>query len=233
MPSDADTAPRSPMISSSRPTITKAIHADTRPTSTRASSTPDTSSLSAAVSRKLPSVEVCFHRRARRPSKKSVAAAIANSRAAVGVDPRRRVAHEHQRHDHRRQRDAQVGDERRKAAARSSGVLMARSRIVPARPRCYGAREQVAHLGRRGAGERTRRRGSEPARCAVERTACFTAAIAGAAIDSSRTPRPEQQGRRRARRRRAPHRRRPTDRAPRRPRPWRRSAAAPPDATGR
>ena len=87
MPSEAETAPRSPMISSSRPTITKAIHAETRSTATSASSTPETSSLSAAVSRKLPNVEVCFHRRASRPSKKSVAAANANSSGRGRRDP--------------------------------------------------------------------------------------------------------------------------------------------------
>ncbi len=60
-----------------------AIHADARPTETRATRTPDTSSLSAVVSRNVPRVVVCFHRRASRPSKKSVAAAIANRAAAA------------------------------------------------------------------------------------------------------------------------------------------------------
>ena len=71
------------MITISRPMMMNAIHADARPTETRAMSTPDTSSLSAVVSRNVPSVVVCFHRRANRPSKKSVAAAIANRMAAT------------------------------------------------------------------------------------------------------------------------------------------------------
>ena len=40
MPSEAETAPRSPMISSSRPTITNAIQAETWPSATSASSHP-------------------------------------------------------------------------------------------------------------------------------------------------------------------------------------------------
>ena len=62
-----------------------ATQADARPVCTSAISTPDTSSLSAVVSRKFPSVVVCFQRRASRPSTKSVRAANANSAAAVGM----------------------------------------------------------------------------------------------------------------------------------------------------
>jgi len=69
VPSPAVTAPRSPMTSSSRPMMMNATHIEHRPTATSETSTPDTSSLSAVVSRKLPSVVVCFQRRARRPSK--------------------------------------------------------------------------------------------------------------------------------------------------------------------
>ena len=60
-----------------------AIHADARSTDTNATSTPETSSLSAVVSRNVPRIVVCFQRLARRPSKKSVAAAIANRTAAA------------------------------------------------------------------------------------------------------------------------------------------------------
>ena len=62
----------------------KATQIEACPTSTSAISTPDTSSLSAVVSRKFPRAEVCFQRRARRPSKKSVTAANAKSAVAVG-----------------------------------------------------------------------------------------------------------------------------------------------------
>ncbi len=90
----------------------KATHIEARPTATRAISTPETSSLSAVVSRKLPSVVVCFQRLARRPSKKSVIAAIANRAAAAGVAHDTRVAHRDQGHHHGRERDPQVGDGR-------------------------------------------------------------------------------------------------------------------------
>src|SRR5581483_9297379 len=82
VPSTA-TTPRSPMISSSRATMIVAIHGEARPAPTSATSTPETRSLSAVVSRKLPSVVAARHRRARNPSRKSVAAAIPNSPAAT------------------------------------------------------------------------------------------------------------------------------------------------------
>ena len=85
VPSAAVTAPRRPRINSSRPTITNASHADARPVATSEIKTPDTRSLSAVVSRKLPSVVAFFQRRARRPSRKSVIAADANRIAAVGM----------------------------------------------------------------------------------------------------------------------------------------------------
>jgi hypothetical protein len=62
------TAPRSPRITSSRPTTIAAIHGDTRSLPTSATSTPVTSSLSAVVSRNEPSVVVIPQRRASRPS---------------------------------------------------------------------------------------------------------------------------------------------------------------------
>ena len=70
-------------------------------------STPETSSLSAVVSRNEPSLLVTFQRRASRPSTQSVTAATANSTAAE----RRRVVavvgDQDQGHDHRRQHDPQ------------------------------------------------------------------------------------------------------------------------------
>ena len=55
------------------------IHGETRPSPSSAISTPETSSLSAVVSRNDPSLVVTFQRRARRPSSQSVAAAMQNS----------------------------------------------------------------------------------------------------------------------------------------------------------
>ena len=66
--------------------ITATIQVETRPTSSSAISTPDTSSLSAVVSRKEPSLLVTPQRRARRPSTQSVAAATQNSAAAINSD---------------------------------------------------------------------------------------------------------------------------------------------------
>jgi hypothetical protein len=67
-----------------------AIHTDARSTATKATSAPETSSLSAVVSRKLPRVEALAQRRARNPSKKSVTAAIAKSTAAIAYAYRTR-----------------------------------------------------------------------------------------------------------------------------------------------
>src|SRR3954463_11986261 len=82
-PSEAIT-PRSPMRTSSRPMISATIHGETRLTPSSAISTRETSSLSAVVSRKEPSLLVTFQRRASRPSIQSVAAAAQNSAAASG-----------------------------------------------------------------------------------------------------------------------------------------------------
>src|SRR5919206_1110427 len=81
-PSAATTA-RRPRMMSSRPTMIAAIQLDTRSAPTSAMSTPETSSLSAVVSRNEPSVVVISQRRASQPSRKSVAAATANSAAAA------------------------------------------------------------------------------------------------------------------------------------------------------
>ena len=79
----AATTPRSPRITSSRPMMIIAIHAEARSTATSATSAPETRSLSAVVSRKEPSVVVTSQRRARKPSRKSVPAASAKRTAAA------------------------------------------------------------------------------------------------------------------------------------------------------
>src|SRR4051812_45847561 len=82
-PSEAIT-PRRPISTSSRPMISATIHGDTRLTPSSAISTPETSSLSAVVSRNEPSLLVTFQRRASPPSTQSVAAAMQKSAAASG-----------------------------------------------------------------------------------------------------------------------------------------------------
>ncbi|MDP8958855.1 MAG: hypothetical protein M3N51_06570 [Actinomycetota bacterium] len=57
--------PRNAMTTISRATMMKVTQGDARPTATRASNAPVTSSLSAVVSRKLPSTVVMRKRRAR------------------------------------------------------------------------------------------------------------------------------------------------------------------------
>src|SRR4051812_29741740 len=82
-PSEAIT-PRRPISTSSRPMISATIHGEARFTPSSAISTPETSSLSAVVSRNEPSLLVTFQRRASRPSIQSVAAAMQNSAVASG-----------------------------------------------------------------------------------------------------------------------------------------------------
>src|SRR4051812_34639381 len=72
-------APRRPMITSSRPTMSTTIHAEARPTWTSAISTPETSSLSAVVSRNEPSVVVTAQRRGRASSREAGTPATANT----------------------------------------------------------------------------------------------------------------------------------------------------------
>ncbi len=168
-----------------------AAHAEARPACTRATSTPETRSLSAVVSRKLPSEVVCFHRRASRPSKKSVRAANANSTAATGIaqDSSDRRSDD-QRHHDRGERDAQVRDEREERGGASSAVVTAVRRIVAATVPQHARAGARPHLR---PCSRTPGRASASRRAApvsVARTASFTAATAGALIESSVTPSP-------------------------------------------
>ena len=75
--------PRRPEMAISRAMMTKPAQAQARPTATRAKRAPATSSLSAMVSRKAPSVLVMCHRRARKPSSQSVKAAANIKPAAI------------------------------------------------------------------------------------------------------------------------------------------------------
>ena len=86
------TAARSPRIVNSRPMMISAIHGEARSTATSATSAVVTSSLSAVVSRKAPRRVVTPHRRARRPSIQSVAAATKKTAAAAVSDPARTSA---------------------------------------------------------------------------------------------------------------------------------------------
>ncbi len=82
---DATTA-RRPSRVNSRPMMIIAIHGDARWTLTRATRTPETSSLSAVVSRNEPSFVVTFQRRASRPSNQSVDDATRKTIAAAVND---------------------------------------------------------------------------------------------------------------------------------------------------
>ena len=119
-PADGDRAAQA-QDHDSRATMISAIHGEARPTATSAISTPETSSLSAVVSRNEPSVVVTPQRRARRPSIQSVAAATTNSDAGQPVSSPR----EDERHDHRRQQDPHVGpsgEQTQTDAARAQGA---------------------------------------------------------------------------------------------------------------
>src|SRR5439155_10217319 len=150
-PSAELATPLRPNTTISRAMITKPTQADARPTATSAIRTPVTSTLSAVVSRKAPSCEVRFHRRASRPSTKSVMAASANSPAAV----------------------ASARSPPWSTRAITIGVRMTRNHVTPSRNRPArssalltrlkrtnarrSGRQELAHLGCRRAGERLRR----------------------------------------------------------------------------
>src|SRR5437016_3983929 len=149
-PSAELATPLRPNTTISRAMITKPTQADARPTATSAIRTPVTSTLSAVVSRKAPSCEVRFHRRASRPSTKSVMAASAKSPAAV----------------------ASVRSPPWSTKAITMGARMTRSHVTPSRNRPArssalltrpkrtnarrSGRQELPHLGCGRAGERLR-----------------------------------------------------------------------------
>ena len=209
-----------------------AIQAEARPTATSAISTPETSSLSAVVSRKVPRAVVCFQRRASRPSKKSVTRGEREQqRPRRGAPSWGRYRRSTKRHHHRRERDPQVGDGREEGRGavvggrhRHVARIVAAGLTVDAPGRstraARGPRAAVAQR-ERALGERAR---ASPG--SVARTACFTAGDRRGAHRELADAEAEEERARRPRRPRARRRRRPSGRAPRRLRPSRGSGAS-------
>ena len=153
---------------------------------------------------------VCFHRRASRPSKKSVAAASANSTAPTHVGVLHPVAGQHQRHHDGHQRDAQVRD----ALQEGVGPSVRRAHEVERNSGPRGARVRPR---RRAARARRPRRAAERAPIASARASTRLGRAHGA-LHERRSPAPTSRARgRRGRAAAASRPGRPPSRRTRRP----------------